>query len=447
MTRILPIMVLLLTGCLKMPDIRPPSLIYFNTDTLWMDTVFTGLSSSTYFLKLYNPTKERVIIPAILLESSEKSPFRLNVNGKGGRAVQNVIIEPEDSIFIFVEVTINPTVENLPFVVYDRLVAVDDKGEELASVVLAVYGQNAHYYRNVVICNMTWTSDKPHVLLGSVFIDTGCVLTVKQGTRIHLDRNSALYVAGKLIVDGSFDNPVVFEGSRLEDFFKDLPGQWQGIVFLSPSNENVIRNAVIKNGTVGLIVDSTGKEKPAVRMYQVHIDNMLGYGILAGNSYIYGENVIISRAGERLLALYGSKAEFYHTTIAGYSGEYLRRNKPGVLFANYYGKGEAPMNLEFYCTNCIIYGEQTEELEFDWKDGADSIIQITNAIIRTERKLDNFNVLNNLDEDPLFHEPSQGDYTLMDGSPAINAGVITHVLVDFAGKSRDSKPDLGAFEF
>ncbi|NPA34959.1 MAG: hypothetical protein GXO48_08545, partial [Chlorobi bacterium] len=340
MKRLLPILVVALAACLKVPDLKPPSLIYFNTDTLWLDTIFTGLSSSTYYLKLYNPTKDRIIIPAILLSNSDKSPFRLNVNGKGGRAVRNVIIEPNDSIFIFVEATINPTVENLPFVVYDRLVAIDQKGEELASVVLAAYGQNAHYYRNIVICDMTWTSDKPHVLLGSVFVDTNCVLTIKEGARIHLDRNSALFIAGTLIVDGSFEKPVVFQQSRLEDFFKDIPGQWQAIVILPVSQNNVIRNAIIKNGVAGLIVDSTGKDAPAVRLYQVHIDNMLGYGILAGNSYIYGENVIISRAGERLIAAFGAKLEFFHATVAGYSGEYLRRNKPGVLLANYYGTTE-----------------------------------------------------------------------------------------------------------
>ncbi len=447
MKRLFPIWVLALSACLKVPDLKSPSLIYFNTDTLWLDTIFTGLSSATYYLKLYNPTKDRIVIPAILLSGSDKSPFRLNVNGKGGRAVRNVIIEPNDSIFIFVEATINPTVDNLPFVVYDKLIAIDQKGEELTSVVIAAYGQNAHYYRNIAICNMTWTADKPHVLLGSVFVDTNCVLTIKEGARVHLDQNSALFIAGTLVVDGSFEKPVVFQQSRLEDFFKDIPGQWQAIVILPVSRNNVVKNAIIKNGVAGLIVDSTGKDAPSVRLYQVHIDNMLGYGILAGNSYIYGENVVVSRVGDRLIAAYGSKLELFHATIAGYSGEYLRRNKPGVLLANYYGTTEEPTTLEFLCTNCIIYGDQSEELELDWKTGADSIIQINNAILKTENSLENFTISNIIKEDPQFTEPTQGNYTLLEGSPAIDAGTPTHVLIDFEGKARDAKPDLGSWEF
>jgi len=108
---------------------------------------------------------------------------------------------------------------------------------------------------------------------------------------------------------------------------------------------------------------------------------------------------------------------------------------------------EEPTTLEFLCTNCILYGEQSEELELDWKTGSDSIIQITNAILKTENSLENFAVSNIIKKDPKFADPTRGEYTLLEGSPAINAGTPTHVLIDFEGKPRDAKPDLGAWEF
>ena len=49
--------------------------------------------------------------------------------------------------------------------------------------------------------------------------------------------------------------------------------------------------------------------------------------------------------------------------------------------------------------------------------------------------------------DPTLTSPSTYDYTLKSGSPAIDAATGSTTTIDRNGKTRDSKPDLGAFEF
>lgn len=55
---------------------------------------------------------------------------------------------------------------------------------------------------------------------------------------------------------------------------------------------------------------------------------------------------------------------------------------------------------------------------------------------------------NKIGVDPKLKDPANGDYHLVAGSPAIDASAPGATdAVDFDGKARDAKPDLGAFEF
>ena len=45
----------------------------FSKDTVYLDTVFTNIGSSTYTLKVYNPSNENILIPSIKLGNEELS--------------------------------------------------------------------------------------------------------------------------------------------------------------------------------------------------------------------------------------------------------------------------------------------------------------------------------------------------------------------------------------
>jgi hypothetical protein len=93
----------------------------FSKDTVIFDTVFTSVGSSTYQLKVYNNENFPINISTIRLAKGDNSPYRINVDGNSGSKHHNVEIASMDSIFIFVEVTIDPNNSNNPFIVQDSI--------------------------------------------------------------------------------------------------------------------------------------------------------------------------------------------------------------------------------------------------------------------------------------------------------------------------------------
>ena len=62
----------------------------FSKDTVYLDTVFTNIGSSTYNLKVYNKSNKDIVIPSIGLANGEASSYRLNVDGLPGKAFENI---------------------------------------------------------------------------------------------------------------------------------------------------------------------------------------------------------------------------------------------------------------------------------------------------------------------------------------------------------------------
>ena len=79
----------------------------FSKDTVFLDTVFTNVGSSTYNLKIYNKSSDAIRIPSISLENGNTSNYRISVDGIAGESFQNIDILAKDSIFLFIETTID----------------------------------------------------------------------------------------------------------------------------------------------------------------------------------------------------------------------------------------------------------------------------------------------------------------------------------------------------
>ena len=81
--------------------------LLFSRDTVFLDTVFSGISSSTYSLKVYNPTDTDLQIPFVGLVEGENSGYRLNVDGQAGKEFQDIPILAKDSLYVFIETTLD----------------------------------------------------------------------------------------------------------------------------------------------------------------------------------------------------------------------------------------------------------------------------------------------------------------------------------------------------
>ena len=81
------------------------------------------------------------------------------------------------------------------------------------------------------------------------------------GAKVYFHNNSGLIIDNKatLKVNGTLSEKVIFEGDRLENGFSKVPGQWGTIWMRAGSIDNQISHAQIKNGIIGILIDSIGK--------------------------------------------------------------------------------------------------------------------------------------------------------------------------------------------
>lgn len=465
-----------------------PLQLRFSTDTLMLDTVFEGIGSSTYQLKVYNDQKEKVKISEIRL-ANPASPFRLNINGQAAQRLKNVEILAEDSIYIFVEVTAAVGSQN-QLVVEDQILFSGQGAEQ--SVELVTLAQRAifHYPTNFIVigngpsasvipysiidCNTTWTADVPHVIYGYAVVDSGCALTVDPGANVHFHQNSGLWVFdyGQLsVAPGAFPgrgDSVTFSSDRLEPGFEDAPGQWGGVlggIYIGQRARAQINNAVIKNATTGIRTDSA-VFSDQLQLSNSYLFNHSRTALLAGYSNIEADNVVLANSGLYTFYGFGGNYRFRHCTFANYwSGN--TRQEPAVLLTNFLdfvnAQGQVQRIVrdveEAYFGNCIIYGNNPQELNLAEDPSGRFDFEFNHALLRlnTDLSARGFDVNDPEFEQvivnfsPGFLDPNENKYGLDSLSQAVDQGNVTDGAVlgsDILGRNRNVNglPDLGAFE-
>ena len=115
----------------------------FSDDTLLYDTVFATIGSVTKNLRIYNDYDQPINISNIRLAGGNTSYYRMNVNGLPGSSFDNIELRAGDSLWIFVEVTVDPNSQLLPYVVQDSIVF--ETNGRTQDVDLVAWGQNAHF--------------------------------------------------------------------------------------------------------------------------------------------------------------------------------------------------------------------------------------------------------------------------------------------------------------
>ncbi|OSY87962.1 hypothetical protein WH52_07955 [Tenacibaculum holothuriorum] len=464
----------------------------FSKDTVFLDTVFTNIGSATYNLKVYNRSNKAITIPEIKLKNGTSSNYRLNVDGKSGKVFPDVDILANDSIFIFIETTIN--FNNVADPLYTDQILFDN-GNNQQDVDLVTLVKDAHFIfpgkepismkidsltldgkptrikgRFLTDSELTFTKDKPYVIYGYAAIPEDKTLTIEAGTKIHFHRNSGLIVDKKasLKVNGTLNDKVTFQGDRLEHRFDKIPGQW-GTIWLRPgSNDSEINHAIIKNGIIGIWADNIDNATSStLTLKNTEIYNNSNYGILGRSTNILGENLVIGKSGQSSLACtIGGTYNFTHSTFANYWNSSLR-DFPAVIVNNHFtyknDNGQEvtetkDLNAANF-TNCIIEGNNNIEFILDKVDGSvfnynirNCLIQfndINNALANNEEM--NFGDTNHyqniiINGNPNFRDASNEDLIIGKDSDAINKAISTPVSFDILGVNRTTNPDIGAYQ-
>lgn len=448
-------LVIFWSSCRKDFDFSPSTgNLGFSKDTVYLDTVFTNIGSSTYNLKVYNRSDDDIVIPSIRLGNGYDSYYRMTIDGMTGisngtdqslgKVFENVEMLANDSMFIFIETTVDITqltnadnqflytdaiafdvgsnlqeVELVTLVkdavfIYPQKYVDDQTGETIIETLSfdvdgdGVEDQTTIQGRFLEDSELNFTNEKPYVVYGYAAVDNGKTLHIDAGARVHFHANSGLLVTGggSLKVNGTpstdpelMEGEVIFEGDRLEPLYEDIPGQWQAIWLFQGSTDNDINHATIKNATVGLVVDSDMNDPEKLNITNSQIYNSSNYGILGRATSINAENIVINNSGQTSFAgTFGGNYNVVHSTIANYWNSSFRQF-PALLLNNFIIDADNntfinPLASANF-TNCIIYGNDNPEFILDQApDNSDPNnifnFKFTNCLVRFNNSSANF---------------------------------------------------------
>jgi Right handed beta helix region len=486
---LLSALVFLVFACRKTEDFTTSSgdKLSFSSDTLRFDTAFTTVGSATRYIKVFNKSAQPIRISKISLGNKANAVYNLNIDGIAGRSFQNVEIGANDSIYVFAEVNINPNapLSISPFVISEDIIF--ETNGNTQKVVMEAWGQNANYIslnrplRDPLLAlnldgkEVIWNDPKPYVIYGVVLIANG-TLVLPAGTRIYVhgglntqkdgspynDGILALLSNAKLDSRGTLERPVIIEGDRLEEEFKNIPGQWAGLI-ISSSEENKMTHTIIRNSIVGVRADSGA----LLTIKNCQFYNTDGNGVQFTRANVTMENTLIHTNGRNAVSItYGGNYDFKYCSFSGLGTKERALDASNFLCAQRNSIGDCVSGrvnpLSIKATNSIFYGSKEDEIAFfDSTPSVTTDFNYTfkNCIVRVKDLVakegfptfltDCENCIQATGQSKVYKKPSLRDFTLDTLSIAeMKAFPLPTILSDLNGKIRDlMKPDIGCYEY
>lgn len=463
--------------------------LVFSQDTIYLDTVFSTIGSSTFQLKVYNKSNEDISIPTIQLGKGLNSKYRMTVDGMSGnqgKLFENVTILAKDSLYIFIETTINAADANPTDFLYTDQIEFDSS-VNLQKVALVTLVKDAIFLfpkrlpngskETIPVGNknvegfylndsqLRFTNQKAYVVYGYAGVPSGKTAIFDAGARVYFHSNSGLIIGNNasLQINGSnsstsqLENEVIFQGDRLQSDYDNVPGQWETVWINEGAINNNINHLTIKNASIGLLIQNNNGSNTSIKNSQIY--NSTHYGILAQNAKITAENLAINNAGKATLACeYGGNYSFTHCT---FNNNWNSTNQVAVSLSNY-KLGVVPetkaLNKANF-NNCIIYGAYSNELELSKKTTVAFEYQFNNCLIKFDSKSAAGNPLYQfttdatryngiiLNQDPKFQSSVKNKLNIDVNSPAVAKGNLNFLIPkDILGTIRTLPPDLGAYQ-
>ena len=491
LNRLLFILGILFTVCACRSDFETVASkgdLVFSQDTIFLDTVFSTIGSSTFQLKVYNKSNQDISIPSIQLGKGLSSKYRMTVDGMSGnqgKLFQDVTLLAKDSLYIFIETTANAADANPTDFLYTDQIQFGS-GANLQKVELVTLVKEAVFLFPQRLSNggketislgnkivegfylddneLHFTNQKAYVIYGYAAVPLGKTAVFDAGARVYFHANSGLVVGnnaslqinGRSSLTSQLENEIVFQGDRLQANYANVPGQWE-TVWLGESTNVNIDHLTIKNASIGLLIQNNNGTSINIKNTQIY--NSAHYGILAKNGKIVAENLVVNNAGEAALACnYGGNYTFIHCT---FNNNWNIPNQMAVALSNFKLGAVPETNALSKATfnNCIIYGSYSNELELNKKTGTAFEYQFNNCLIKLDAKASATNPLyqftndpahyNNilLNQDPKFQSSDKNKLNIDATSAAFAKGNASYLIpFDILGTTRTLPPDLGAYQ-
>lgn len=463
-----------LVSCTKETlDTSSQRILKFSTDTLSFDTVFQSLGSATRSFRIYNPTSNAIFISKSSLNRGVSSQFRYNIDGLSGSQAQNIKILPNDSLWVFAEVTVNPNTS--PLLVIDSLIIESNGGKQI--IILRAFGQNAYFHQGEIISgSTTWANDKPHIILDKktvngtipgVIIPLGATLNIQEGAKLHFSNNAGIVVQGSLKSNGTKSNQVILRGLRLERDYIHAAGQWLGILIERNSKNNILEYTTVDESAFGIWMgyqsttnfaamnDGTRAE---ISIQNSTIKNAYYWAIRSLNNKIVAENSQFFTSTDYLLQLMlGGDYTFRNCTIFNIQSKDQKANM--VLSNQFYDESSRQTFKNKLASttlfqNCLFNSNTDESiiLDIDNTLNTNSDYKFENCYYNSKSNLTNPSFSNSiLGSNPNFESTviDKENLKLKTGSPCIDKGSNNSLILDIIGNPRPNgaSVDIGAYEF
>lgn len=341
----------------------PTHLLRFSNDTITFDTLFAETTSFTASFLVHNRNGSSLRISSVALGGGAGSPFRVNVDGQHGNNIRNVEVRENDSIFVFVDVNLDRSGTDVPFTVRDSLVFTLESGIR-QQVQLVACGRNATRLKAPVVERDTTFGVGAYIIYDSLTVAEGAQLTLAAGCELYFHSGAGASVYGTLVAQGTKQQPVIFRGDRTDNLFDYLPydrvpGQWNGIVFHSSSNNNSLDWCDIHSANYGIYIVSGDTAQHRLTLTNSTVCNFSGDAFAAENAHVDVNNSLIANAGGNCVKIIGGSVRFIHCTIANF---YVWKQRDCALALHNTLEGVPAPLREALFANCIITGSKNDEI-------------------------------------------------------------------------------------
>lgn len=466
----------LLINCNKLDENYSTNLnhkICFSTDTLSFDTILATVNSTTKQLMVYNKNNQPLNIESVILASPEKSGFCINVDGRKGSQFNNIRIAANDSMYIFVEITIDKTSSD-PILLHEDSILFYTNGTK-QKVILNACGLNVNVLKGGTLINndTVFSSRLPYLIYDSLVISKNVTVNIEKGTTFYLHYASKIISNGTIIAKGTIESPIIFRGDRFDNIIEDLPydrapEQWGGITFGSESFGNILDNVIVKNGTTGITCLPSNPNRLKLQVHNSQITNMGDNLFNADNCYIEAINSEFSNTSGHVVMLTGGRSYFAHCTLVNYMT--LKERKIAALSKTLCVNQSTSKNsfIEFH--NCIIDGSHNPSKDLSDIDNTGEIkvcssnnnhFLFNHCVIKLKETKDNRlkNVIFITDKINMNYKKTGGKENKyefdfrpnnkdMAGIDKADLSISENIPFDRLGVNRTTHaPDIGAYEY
>lgn len=452
----------------------PAYQLSFSTDTLSFDTVFTTIGSATSVVMIRNTNNKVLRISSIALERGTDSPFRITVDGEvhPENRFLNVEIGAKDSVYILVSVTIDPKNSSAPILETDDIQFLTNGNSQ--KVRLEAYGQDVEILRGFVVDTDTiFDGTKPYLVYDSLVVSENASLTLNAGSTFYFYNNADFLVYGNLIAEGTYEQPIVMRGHRLDnmDFSTPIPynyvaGQWGGVYLLGEGKHSIFKHVKINSSKVGIYLFPEG-ENPLLSILEItnsRMHNFSYYGVFSSHGNTSIINSEISNAAVHCVYLNGGEHTILQTTIANYYSGGFQPNSRGLSPAFMLVDTTASFPVQMTFHNNIIAGNIQKEFGFSVKDTTSFNGTFTHSYIASYDSITTSafgNIRWKKSDDILFRHPkydidTRKYYDFRPDSVSVARGIadvaviVTNDLqhdLDNNDRLSDNAPDAGAYEW